>query len=162
MVQIKSSTATRQPPMKELQQRGHTPAHAWRTLSFKSARQFTTLLSPCLLSPCSHLSRCLTSLKLRSPKTNHLDHQHLLHTGKIIPRLLAPPHRYNSPPNRGVLHGPGQSDHEMRGEAKHVNSTNRISPEMPQMVTWDRHNPCPVARTWQDGQRGKGVIGGGG
>ena len=103
----------------------------------------------------ANLQRRLTLLNLRSTKTHHLDHQHLPHTGKIIPRLLTPPHRYNLP-NRGELHGPGHSDRVMRGQAKHINSTNCISPGMPRMGTQDRQDPRPVTRIRQDGRRGKG------
>jgi len=78
---------------------------------------------------------------------HHLDHQHLPHTRKIIPCLHAPPHRYKLPPHTGVLRGPGHSDRVAWEWAKHINSTNRISPWMPRMGMRDRHDPCAVART---------------
>ena len=88
--------------------------------------------------------------------THHLNHQHLPHLGRIIPRLLVPLYRYNSPLNRGVLHGSGYSDLVMRGKAKNVHSTNHISPGMPRMGTLDEGRINPIARTRQDRQRGTG------
>jgi len=134
--------------VKESQQRGHSTARAWRAHSFKCACQFTMA---------SHLAQ--PSLTKNSPPRPPTSPVH----GK---NHLAHLHRYNSPPQRGVLHGPGHSDHmsywRSRGQAKCVVSTGHVSPWVPRGR--DRHDPRPVARTRQgraarDEGHGVGVRG---
>ena len=94
--------------------------------STRMARPFIQICIPIHngISPCSPLTH----------QTHHLDHQHLLHTGKIFPRLLVPLYRYNSPLNRGVLHGSGYSDRVMRGQAKSLAAPTASHWECPKLA----------------------------
>ena len=89
-----------------------------------------------------------TLLNPRSPKTHHLDQQHLPHMGKIFPHLLVPLSIQFATKLR-VLHSSGYSDRVIWGRVTDVSSTNCISPGVSQVGTRDLYDPCPVYRTRQ-------------
>ena len=88
----------------------------WCALSFKICTPICNGVSPCSTFAHQKLTASTTNIS-RTREKSSCAASHL--------------HPYNSPPNRGVLHGPGHSDCVMRGLAKHVNIINRISPGCP-------------------------------